>query len=51
VPAGEGVILDRGVWHGAPLAFAEPLTAIVALMHRADTVMTHFQPISITLED
>jgi ureidoglycolate lyase len=51
VAAGEAVILDRGVWHGAPLALAGPLTAMVALQHRADTVMARFDRISITMED
>jgi hypothetical protein len=30
---------------------AEPLTAMVALMHRADTVVARFDRISITMED
>jgi ureidoglycolate hydrolase len=51
VTAGEAVILDRGVWHGAPLALAGPLTAMVALQHRADTVMARFARMSITMED
>jgi ureidoglycolate lyase len=50
VAAGEAVILGRGVWHGAPLALARPLTAMVALAHRADTVVARFDPISITME-
>jgi ureidoglycolate lyase len=51
VRAGEGVILDRAVWHGAPLALADPLTAMVVLAHRTDTVLAHFPPITITMED
>jgi ureidoglycolate hydrolase len=50
VAAGEVVILDREVWHGAPLALTEPLTAMVALKHRPDTVMARFDRISITME-
>jgi ureidoglycolate lyase len=51
VGAGEAVILDRAVWHGAPLALTSPLTAMVALARRPDTVVTRFDPISITMED
>jgi ureidoglycolate hydrolase len=50
VAAGEAVILDRGVWHGAPLAPTDPVTAMVALAHRTDTVMARFDRISITME-
>jgi ureidoglycolate lyase len=51
VPAGEGVILDRAVWHGAPLAPAGPVTALVALARRPDTVTARFDRIPITMED
>jgi ureidoglycolate hydrolase len=32
VPEGAGVILDRGVWHGAPLADGRPARAIVLIL-------------------
>jgi hypothetical protein len=35
----------------APLALDAPLTAMVALARRADTVVTHFPKITITMED
>jgi ureidoglycolate hydrolase len=51
VAAGDAVILDRGVWHGAPIALADPVTAMVVLAHRPDTVLARFDRISITMED
>jgi ureidoglycolate hydrolase len=32
VPRGTGVVLDRGVWHGAPLADGGPAKAIVLIL-------------------
>jgi ureidoglycolate lyase len=32
VPSGEGVVLERGVWHGAPLADGRPARAIVLIL-------------------
>jgi ureidoglycolate hydrolase len=32
VPRGTGVVLDRGVWHGAPLADGGPARAIVLIL-------------------
>ncbi len=32
VPAGSGVIMDRGVWHGAPFAAGEATLALVLLL-------------------
>jgi hypothetical protein len=32
VPAGSGVVLNRGVWHGAPFAADEPTSALVLLL-------------------
>lgn len=32
VREGQGVLLDKGVWHGAPLAIDRPLNAIVLLL-------------------
>jgi ureidoglycolate hydrolase len=42
---GQGVLLDRGVWHGAPLALDRPLNAIVLLHQhtgREDTTVVRF---------
>ncbi|MEN3279485.1 MAG: ureidoglycolate lyase [Solirubrobacteraceae bacterium] len=46
VAAGSGVVLDPGVWHGAPLALDRPLCAIVLLPEGTgaeDTVVARFQ--------
>jgi ureidoglycolate lyase len=46
VAAGSGVVLDPGVWHGAPLAVDRPLCAIVLLpagTGAEDTVVARFQ--------
>ncbi len=37
VPPGTGVVMDRGVWHGAPLADGAPAKAIVLLLERTGT--------------
>jgi len=53
VPAGQGVVLDRGVWHGAPLAVDSPLTAAVFLLRGTgddDTVVTRFPDNPIRIE-
>jgi ureidoglycolate lyase len=45
VPPGRGVLLNRGVWHGAPLAPDGPLTAAVLLQEetgRLDTNVVHW---------
>ena len=38
VRAGQAVLLDKGVWHGAPLAFDTALHAIVLLLSRTGEV-------------
>ena len=38
VRAGQAVLLDKGVWHGAPLAIDTPLNAIVLLLSRTGEV-------------
>ena len=46
VAAGSGVVLDPGVWHGAPLAVDRPLCAVVLLPEGTgaeDTVVARFQ--------
>ena len=52
VRAGQAVLLDRGVWHGAPLAIDKPLNAIVLLLSRTgelDLSLVRFEenPVSI----
>ena len=45
VPAGNGVILDKGVWHGAPLAAERPTAALVLLLKgtgRQDVTVERF---------
>ncbi len=45
VPAGKGVLLNPGVWHGAPLALDRPLAVVVFLLQntgRDDTSLVRF---------
>jgi ureidoglycolate lyase len=45
VRQGQGVLLGRGVWHGAPLALDRPLNVIVLLHHntgKEDTAVVRF---------
>ncbi|HEX2051872.1 MAG TPA: ureidoglycolate lyase [Actinomycetota bacterium] len=45
VPAGDGVVLDPGVWHGAPLAVRRPTSALVLLLEhtgRDDVTVERF---------
>jgi ureidoglycolate lyase len=54
VGAGEGVVLEPGVWHGAPLALDRPLTAAVLLLEGTgaeDTVVTQVPRTTITVEE
>jgi ureidoglycolate hydrolase len=55
VPPGQGVILARGVWHGAPLAVDGPAAALVLLLERTgseDTAVVRFEqtPLAIAEE-
>jgi ureidoglycolate hydrolase len=46
VPRGTGVVLDRGVWHGAPLADGGPAKAIVLILEgtgRDDVDLVRFE--------
>ena len=46
VPAGSGVILDRGVWHGAPLADGAATSAVVLILEgtgRDDVTVVRFE--------
>jgi ureidoglycolate lyase len=48
---GQGVVLERGVWHGAPLAVNGPGTALVVLRRGTgadDVELVHFEPIEVT---
>jgi len=53
VSAGRGVVMDRGVWHGAPLAVAEPTTAVVLILQgtgATDVIVERFEPVAIELD-
>ena len=41
VRLGQGVLLGKGVWHGAPLALDTPLNVVVALLHDTGRVDGH----------
>jgi ureidoglycolate lyase len=52
VHPGQAVILKAGVWHGAPLALTEPLSAIVLLLQhtgRDDTSLVRFTETPVTV--
>jgi ureidoglycolate lyase len=52
VPPGSGVILEAGVWHGAPLADAGPTTAVVLILEgtgRDDVTISRFQDTPVTV--
>ena len=56
VRAGQGVILDPGVWHGAPLAVERPVRALVLLLEGTganDTAVVRFDdtPVEISPND
>jgi ureidoglycolate hydrolase len=38
VPQGQGVLLERGVWHGAPLAMDRPVNVVVFLLKDSGTL-------------
>lgn len=53
VAAGAGVVLDPGVWHGAPLALDHPVAAMVLLPRGTgaqDTVVARFEDNPIAIE-
>jgi ureidoglycolate hydrolase len=53
LPAGSGVVLDRGVWHGAPLADGGPARAVVLLLQgtgRDDVTVVRFQETPVAIE-
>jgi len=50
IPAGAGVILDRGVWHGAPFAAKGPTPALVLILEgtgRSDVSLVRFPAVPI----
>jgi ureidoglycolate lyase len=52
VRAGQGIAMDPGVWHGAPLAADGPLTAVVLILEKTgsiDTALVRFpeEPVEI----
>ena len=53
VPAGHGVLLGRGVWHGAPLAIERPGHAVVLLLEgtgTSDTEVVRFEDTPVTID-
>jgi ureidoglycolate lyase len=53
VRPGQGVLLDQGVWHGAPLALDRPLNAIVLLHQHTgqeDTTVVRFAETPVIIE-
>ena len=53
VSAGQAVLLDKGVWHGAPLAINTPLNVIILLLSRTgevDLSLVRFEDSPITIK-
>jgi ureidoglycolate lyase len=53
VPAGAGVVMDRGVWHGAPLAARGPTPALVLILEgtgRHDVTLVRFPDTPIAID-
>jgi ureidoglycolate lyase len=54
VPSGSGVVLNRGVWHGAPFAATEKTTAVVLILEgtgRDDLTLVRFPDTPVDIED
>jgi ureidoglycolate lyase len=54
VPAGSGVVMDRGVWHGAPLAAEHPTRAIVFILEgtgRHDVTVVRFPDTPVAINE
>jgi ureidoglycolate hydrolase len=50
IPAGSGIVMDRGVWHGAPFAVDRSSSAIVLILEgtgRMDVTVARFDPVEI----
>ena len=53
VPSGCGVIMDRGVWHGAPLAAEGPTPALVLILEgtgRHDVTLVRFPDTPVAID-
>jgi ureidoglycolate lyase len=53
VPAGSGVVLDPGVWHGAPFTLGGPCPALVLLLEgtgRDDVTVVRFPDTPVVVE-
>lgn len=53
VPGGSGVVLERGVWHGAPLAVSEPTSAVVLILEgtgQHDVIVERFDRVPIDVD-
>jgi ureidoglycolate hydrolase len=53
VPAGSGVVMDRGVWHGAPFAARGPTPALVLIQEgtgRHDVTVVRFPETPVPIE-
>ena len=53
VPAGTGIVMDRGVWHGAPFAADGPTPALVLLLEgtgRHDVTLVRFPDSPVAIE-
>jgi len=54
VPSGSGVIMDRGVWHGAPFSAGAPTSAVVFLQEgtgRHDVTLVRFSETPVQFEE
>jgi ureidoglycolate lyase len=52
VRAGDGVVMDRGVWHGAPFTVDRASAAIVLLLEgtgRTDVTVVRFDPVQMRM--
>jgi ureidoglycolate lyase len=50
ISPGQGIVMDRAVWHGAPFAVDQPSSAIVLILEgtgRTDVTVARFDPIEI----
>jgi ureidoglycolate lyase len=50
LPPGEGIVMDRAVWHGAPLAVDQPSSAIVLILEgtgRTDVAWARFDAVEL----
>jgi ureidoglycolate lyase len=54
VPAGQGVVMDRGVWHGAPFAAGGRTGAVVLIQEgtgRSDVTLVRFPDTPVAFEE